>query len=103
MGDLYINPTIVVKRDRETNEDDRWKDHQIRVAVRRRFSVGKALGHPWLQDFQLWCDLREFEKKMGCWYLTHEGDDERWRHHAQERGLVFPSHLTWTPWQDDSL
>uniref|UniRef100_A0A3P8ZIW9 protein kinase C n=1 Tax=Esox lucius TaxID=8010 RepID=A0A3P8ZIW9_ESOLU len=75
----------------------------LQVAVRRRFSVGKALGHPWLQDFQLWCDLREFEKKMGCRYLTHEGDDERWRHHAQERGLVFPSHLTWTPGQDDSL
>uniref|UniRef100_A0A673VSY9 Protein kinase D4 n=1 Tax=Salmo trutta TaxID=8032 RepID=A0A673VSY9_SALTR len=75
----------------------------LRVAVRCRFSVGKALGHPWLQDFQLWCDLREFEKRMGCRYLTHEGDEDRWRCHALERGLVFPSHLTWTPGYDDSL
>ncbi|XP_045078326.1 serine/threonine-protein kinase D3 [Coregonus clupeaformis] len=75
----------------------------LQVAVRRRFSVGKAMGHPWLQDFQLWCDLREFEKRMGCRYLTHEGDEDRWRCHALERGLVFPSHLTWTPGHDDSL
>uniref|UniRef100_A0A8C7VV32 Protein kinase D4 n=1 Tax=Oncorhynchus mykiss TaxID=8022 RepID=A0A8C7VV32_ONCMY len=75
----------------------------LQVAVRCRFSVGKALGHPWLQDFQLWCDLREFEKRMGCRYLTHEGDDDRWRCHALDRGLVFPSHLTWTPGHDDSL
>ncbi|XP_024282076.1 serine/threonine-protein kinase D3 isoform X1 [Oncorhynchus tshawytscha] len=75
----------------------------LQVAVRCRFSVGKALGHPWLQDFQLWCDLRAFEKRMGCRYLTHEGDEDRWRCHALDRGLVFPSHLTWTPGHDDSL
>ncbi|XP_045068626.1 serine/threonine-protein kinase D3-like isoform X1 [Coregonus clupeaformis] len=74
----------------------------LQVSVRRRFSVGKALGHPWLQDFQLWCDLREFEQRMGCQYLTHEGDEDRWRHHAQERGLVFPCHLPWTPPHDHS-
>ncbi|CAB1345443.1 unnamed protein product [Coregonus sp. 'balchen'] len=56
----------------------------LQVSVRRRFSVGKALGHPWLQ------------------YLTHEGDEDRWRHHAQERGLVFPCHLPWTPPHDHS-
>ncbi|XP_045556451.1 serine/threonine-protein kinase D3 isoform X2 [Salmo salar] len=75
----------------------------LQVSVRRRFSVGKALGHPWLQDFQLWCDLREFEQRMGCQYLTHEGDEDHWRLHAQERGLLFPSHLPWTPGHDNSL
>uniref|UniRef100_A0A8C7RJ06 Protein kinase D4 n=1 Tax=Oncorhynchus mykiss TaxID=8022 RepID=A0A8C7RJ06_ONCMY len=75
----------------------------LQVSVRRRFSVGKALGHAWLQDFQLWCDLREFEQRMGCQYLTHKGDEDRWRHHAQERGLLFPSHLPWTPGHDNSL
>lgn len=119
----------------------------LQVSVRRRFSVGKALGHPWLQvrlitlwagfysdsvfflnhikegfkyflhyilkvdpedadffsfpvslssplqDFQLWCDLREFERRMGRRYLTHREDDERWNRYAQERGLSFPSHL----------
>uniref|UniRef100_A0A3B4WWG9 non-specific serine/threonine protein kinase n=1 Tax=Seriola lalandi dorsalis TaxID=1841481 RepID=A0A3B4WWG9_SERLL len=66
----------------------------LQVSVRRRFSVGKALGHTWLQDFELWCDLREFEQRMGCRYLTHKGDEERWIRYAQERGLNFPSHLS---------
>ncbi|XP_075884009.1 protein kinase D4 [Nelusetta ayraudi] len=65
----------------------------LQVSVRRRFTVGRTLGHPWLQDFQLWCDLREFELRMGCRYLTHPGDEQRWSCYAQERGLTFPSHL----------
>uniref|UniRef100_A0A3Q2R2G0 non-specific serine/threonine protein kinase n=1 Tax=Fundulus heteroclitus TaxID=8078 RepID=A0A3Q2R2G0_FUNHE len=65
----------------------------LQVAVRRRFTVGKALGHSWLQDFQLWCDLREFELRMGSRYLTHQGDEEHWRGYAQERGLTFPQLL----------
>ncbi|XP_059210866.1 protein kinase D4 [Centropristis striata] len=93
----------------------------LQVSVRRRYSVGKALGHPWLQvraftvhkfviklrvkfsllfllqDFQLWCDLREFEQRMGCRYLTHRGDEERWMRFAHERNLDFPSHLCWEP------
>uniref|UniRef100_A0A671VIU8 Protein kinase D4 n=1 Tax=Sparus aurata TaxID=8175 RepID=A0A671VIU8_SPAAU len=72
----------------------------LQVSVRRRFSVGKALGHPWLQDFQLWCDLREFEQRMGSRYLTHQGDEERWIRYAQERELSFPSHLCWDPYSD---
>ncbi|XP_051574626.1 protein kinase D4 isoform X2 [Myxocyprinus asiaticus] len=65
----------------------------LQVVVRRRFSVGKAMGHPWFQNFQLWCDLREFEQRMGLRYLTHEADDKHWRSHAQEKGLHFPEHL----------
>ncbi|XP_007563644.1 protein kinase D4 [Poecilia formosa] len=67
----------------------------LQVAVRRRYTVGKALGHSWLQNFQLWCDLREFELRMGCRYLTHEGDEEHWSRFALERGLMFPSYLCW--------
>ncbi|XP_053199492.1 serine/threonine-protein kinase D3-like [Scomber japonicus] len=69
----------------------------LQVSVRRRFSVGRALGHTWLQDFQLWCDLREFEQRMGRRYLTHRSDEERWRQYAAERDLDFPSHLCWSP------
>uniref|UniRef100_A0A3Q1AW88 protein kinase C n=1 Tax=Amphiprion ocellaris TaxID=80972 RepID=A0A3Q1AW88_AMPOC len=69
----------------------------LQVSVRRRFTVGKALGHTWLQDFQLWCDLREFELRMGCRYLTHRGDEDHWLRYAQERGMDFPSHLCWDP------
>uniref|UniRef100_A0A3Q3NPF1 Protein kinase D4 n=1 Tax=Labrus bergylta TaxID=56723 RepID=A0A3Q3NPF1_9LABR len=65
----------------------------LQVSIRRRFSVSKALEHTWLQDFQLWCDLRDFEQRMGCRYLTHYGDEERWTRYAKERGLNFPSHL----------
>ncbi|KAM4714735.1 protein kinase D4 [Anableps anableps] len=67
----------------------------LQVAVRRRYTVGKALGHSWLQNFQLWCDLREFELRMGSKYLTHQEDEEQWRSYALERGLIFPSHLCW--------
>ncbi|KAJ8405396.1 hypothetical protein AAFF_G00318690 [Aldrovandia affinis] len=74
----------------------------LQVSVRRRFSVGKALGHLWLQDFQLWCDLREFELRMGRCYLTHEGDEDRWSRYAQEHGLDFPTHLSWGPSGEDS-
>uniref|UniRef100_A0A3B3T8J4 non-specific serine/threonine protein kinase n=1 Tax=Paramormyrops kingsleyae TaxID=1676925 RepID=A0A3B3T8J4_9TELE len=65
----------------------------LQVSVKRRFTVGKALGHSWLQDFQLWCDLREFERRMGLRYLTHQDDGVRWQKHAQEKGLDFPSQL----------
>ncbi|KTF80736.1 hypothetical protein cypCar_00032351 [Cyprinus carpio] len=65
----------------------------LQVVVRRRFSVGKAMGHPWFQNMQMWCDLREFEQRMGYRYLTHEADDERWRAYALEKDLSFPEHL----------
>ncbi|XP_029974770.1 protein kinase D4 [Salarias fasciatus] len=69
----------------------------LQVSVRRRFTVGKALNHDWLQDFLLWCDLRRFELRMGCRFLTHRGDEERWARHAQEAGLDFPAELCWDP------
>ncbi|XP_028840800.1 protein kinase D4 isoform X2 [Denticeps clupeoides] len=69
----------------------------LQVVVRRRFSVGKAMGHAWLQNYQLWCDLREFEQRMGRRYLTHEEEDEHWRRHAEQKGLAFPSHLAEPP------
>lgn len=56
-----------------------------------------------LQDFQLWCDLREFEQKMGCVYLTHRDDEERWRSYAHGRGVHFPSHLCWDPNHDADM
>ncbi|KAM9827413.1 protein kinase D4 [Neosynchiropus ocellatus] len=75
----------------------------LQVSVRRRFSVGRALGHAWLQDFQLRCDLRELEQRVASRYLTHRCDDERWRRYATERGLTFPSSLCCDldMWSDD--
>ncbi|XP_058867780.1 serine/threonine-protein kinase D3-like [Acipenser ruthenus] len=65
----------------------------LQVTVRRRYSVDKALGHTWLQDFQLWLDLREFETRLGRRYLTHPSDEALWQSHAAEKGLAHPAHF----------
>ncbi|MGH0139482.1 UNVERIFIED_CONTAM: hypothetical protein FKN15_035759 [Acipenser sinensis] len=65
----------------------------LQVTVRRRYSVDKALGHTWLQDFQLWLDLREFETRLGRRYLTHPSDEALWQSHAAGRGLAHPAHF----------
>uniref|UniRef100_A0A665UHZ9 Serine/threonine-protein kinase n=1 Tax=Echeneis naucrates TaxID=173247 RepID=A0A665UHZ9_ECHNA len=63
----------------------------LQVKMRKRYSVDKSLSHPWLQDYQTWLDLREFETRRGERYITHESDDGRWEEYADERGLD-PSH-----------
>uniref|UniRef100_A0A8C3GQ13 protein kinase C n=1 Tax=Cairina moschata TaxID=8855 RepID=A0A8C3GQ13_CAIMO len=59
----------------------------LQVKMRKRFSVDKSLSHPWLQDYQTWLDLREFETRIGERYITHESDDARWKEHAYEHNL----------------
>uniref|UniRef100_A0A8C5I474 Serine/threonine-protein kinase n=1 Tax=Gouania willdenowi TaxID=441366 RepID=A0A8C5I474_GOUWI len=65
----------------------------LQVKMRKRFSVDKTLSHPWLQDYQMWVDLRNLESRMNERYITHESDDLRWRHHALLSGLDFPANL----------
>jgi hypothetical protein len=31
--------------------------------MRKRYSVEQSLIHPWLQDYQTWCDMRELESR----------------------------------------
>uniref|UniRef100_A0A8D3A4U5 protein kinase C n=1 Tax=Scophthalmus maximus TaxID=52904 RepID=A0A8D3A4U5_SCOMX len=90
----------------------------LQVKMRKRYSVDKSLSHPWLQDYQTWLDLREFETRRAERYITHESDDARWEEHADERGLHYPKHfiirvdtscddaeeeeggwMLWSPWQ----
>lgn len=59
----------------------------LQVKMRKRYSVDKTLSHPWLQDYQMWLDLRGLEMRMNERYITHESDDLRWLHHAQLNGL----------------
>ncbi|KAF1376984.1 hypothetical protein PFLUV_G00217170 [Perca fluviatilis] len=73
----------------------------LQVKMRKRYSVDKSLSHPWLQDYQTWLDLREFETKRGERYITHESDDARWEEHADERGLHCPKHFIMSPNLDD--
>ncbi|KAM6973634.1 serine/threonine-protein kinase D1 [Aplochiton taeniatus] len=65
----------------------------LQVKMRKRYSVDKTLSHPWLQDYQMWLDLRALEWKMNERYITHESDDPRWQHHAEQNGLDLPTHL----------
>uniref|UniRef100_A0A8C5T453 Serine/threonine-protein kinase n=1 Tax=Malurus cyaneus samueli TaxID=2593467 RepID=A0A8C5T453_9PASS len=73
----------------------------LQVKMRKRFSVDKSLSHPWLQDYQTWLDLREFETHIGERYITHESDDARWKEHAYEHNLEYPQHFIMAPNPDD--
>uniref|UniRef100_A0A3Q3NAS2 protein kinase C n=1 Tax=Labrus bergylta TaxID=56723 RepID=A0A3Q3NAS2_9LABR len=73
----------------------------LQVKMRKRYSVDKSLSHPWLQDYQTWMDLREFETRRGERYITHESDDARWEEYADERGLHYPNHFIMSPNLDD--
>ncbi|XP_037603435.1 serine/threonine-protein kinase D1 isoform X2 [Sebastes umbrosus] len=74
----------------------------LQVKMRKRYSVDKTLSHPWLQDYQMWLDLRNLESRMNERYITHESDDLRWHHHAQLSGLDYPTHLVNGPRTGDS-
>ncbi|KAK2864241.1 hypothetical protein Q7C36_003395 [Tachysurus vachellii] len=73
----------------------------LQVKMRKRFSVDKSLSHPWLQDYQTWLDLREFETRRGERYITHESDDARWEEYADERSLPYPKHFIMAPNLED--
>ncbi|ROL42781.1 Serine/threonine-protein kinase D3 [Anabarilius grahami] len=73
----------------------------LQVKMRKRYSVDKTLSHPWLQDYQTWLDLREFETRRGERYITHESDDARWEKYAYEHSLVCPKHFIMAPNLDD--
>uniref|UniRef100_A0A8C6T7K8 Serine/threonine-protein kinase n=1 Tax=Neogobius melanostomus TaxID=47308 RepID=A0A8C6T7K8_9GOBI len=88
-----------------------WKDisteaidlinNLLQVKMRKRYSVDKCLSHPWLQDYQTWLDLREFETRRGERYITHESDDVRWEEYADEHCLLYPKHFIMAPNLDD--
>ncbi|XP_052475739.1 serine/threonine-protein kinase D3 [Carassius gibelio] len=73
----------------------------LQVKMRKRYSVDKTLGHPWLQDYQMWLDLREFETRRGERYITHESDDARWEKYASEHSLLYPKHFIMAPNLED--
>uniref|UniRef100_A0A3P9MV58 Serine/threonine-protein kinase n=1 Tax=Poecilia reticulata TaxID=8081 RepID=A0A3P9MV58_POERE len=88
-----------------------WKDisaeatdlinNLLQVKMRKRYSVDKCLSHPWLQDYQTWLDLRDFETRRGERYITHESDDARWEEYADEHNLPYPKHFIMAPNLDD--
>jgi len=59
----------------------------LQVKMRKRYSVDKSLMHPWLQDYQCWCDLRDLESRLDTRWLTHQSDDTRWESYGRQRHL----------------
>lgn len=59
----------------------------LQVKIGNRFTVEKTLNHSWLQDYQVWCDLRKLENQVGQRFLTHESDDDRWEAHRSGKNL----------------
>ena len=59
----------------------------FQVKMRKRYSVDKSLMHPWLQDYQCWCDLRDLEARLDTRWLTHQSDDSRWESYGRQRHL----------------
>ncbi|CAG2178666.1 unnamed protein product [Oppiella nova] len=62
----------------------------LQVKTRKRFTVEKSLLHTWLQDYEVWCDLRELESNVGVRWVTHESDDDRWKRYADDHNLPPP-------------
>ncbi|CAG2174004.1 unnamed protein product, partial [Oppiella nova] len=62
----------------------------LQVKIRKRYTVEKSLFHTWLQDYEVWCDLRELESNVGVRWVTHESDDDRWKKYADDHNLPPP-------------
>lgn len=60
------------------------------VKIKERLTVTKTLQNEWLQDYQLYCDLRRLEAELGWRYVTHESDDRRWDEHRRRHQLPPP-------------
>src|SRR5690606_11311424 len=50
----------------------------LQVKAKKRYTVDKSLFHPWLEDYETWCDLRKLEVEVKQRWCTHESDDARW-------------------------
>jgi len=59
----------------------------LQVKMRKRYSVEQSLIHPWLQDYQTWCDMRELENRLKERWLTDQCDDTRWESYGRQRRL----------------
>merc|ERR1719400_2363166 len=59
----------------------------LQVKLRKRYSVEQSLLHPWLQDYQTWCDMRELENRLQERWLTDQSDDTRWESYGRQRRL----------------
>lgn len=76
---------------------DTWKDisykainligNLLQVKSRKRHTVEKSIIDPWLDDYEVYCDLRRLEAKLGVRWLTHESDEDRWDNYRIMKNL----------------
>lgn len=62
-------------------------DNLLKVKRRLRYSVDRSLNDPWLDDYNVWCDLRRLEMRLKVRWLTHESDEERWEAYREKHKL----------------
>ena len=65
--------------------------HLLVIKIKDRYTASKATEHAWLQDYQMYYDLRQLESEVGSRYLTHESDDARWEAYRVEHNLPAPA------------
>ncbi|CAF1111315.1 unnamed protein product [Adineta steineri] len=60
----------------------------LEVDRRKRLVINKVFLHSWLQDYQLYCDLRKLEESSSFErWLTLPEDDDKWEQYAKENGF----------------
>ncbi|CAD5212116.1 unnamed protein product [Bursaphelenchus xylophilus] len=57
----------------------------LKVQIEERLNIDEGISHPWLQDAQVFADLRQLESRLGGpRYLTNEADDQRFAPFLQQ-------------------
>ncbi|KAH7712736.1 Serine/threonine-protein kinase dkf-1 [Aphelenchoides avenae] len=61
----------------------------LKLKIEERMNIEECIVHEWLQDPQVYLDLRQLEIRLGgLRYLTSESDDARFAPYLQQMGLL---------------
>ncbi|CAF3441433.1 unnamed protein product [Rotaria sp. Silwood1] len=72
-----------------SNDALRFLESLLALDSRKRLHINKVFLQPWLQDYQLYCDLRKLEDSCASdRWLTIPEDDDRWEKYAKENGFI---------------
>lgn len=63
--------------------------YPTKLQIEERMNIEECIVHEWLQDPQVYLDLRQLEIRLGgLRYLTSESDDARFAPYLQQMGLL---------------
>nr|XP_047132575.1 serine/threonine-protein kinase D3 [Hydra vulgaris] len=57
----------------------------LQVKIKSRLTCKQALLHAWMQDYEIYTELRSLETLVGVRYITHESDDAAWARYLQSK------------------